>query len=115
MTREEPQFDQVYPTKEPDFDVHISPNYEVISVSWMDTPNWTMHPFFGEIVKEAILSGSKDGFQVISISRRTWDTAVAQLLAESLVRFEERMLRKGINTREQFTKSIDEAFREVEK
>ena len=103
--------------KETDFEVNIAQNYESISISWLDSPNWTIHPFFSEIVKEATMSGDKDGFHVISIERRIWDRAVARYLADDLEKFEKEQFRKGVNTREENYRKVDEiidsAFKEV--
>ena len=41
--------------EEKSYDINISSNYEIISVNWIDTPNWTIHPFFSEVVKQATL------------------------------------------------------------
>ena len=114
MSEEELTLEGDSSTKEDtDYDIHISPNYEVITVSWIDTPNWMIHPFLSEINKEAILSTSKNGFHVINIERRIWDKEIAKLLAKLLEVFEEKMLRKGVNTREEMSDFLDSVLEEV--
>ncbi len=115
VSEDDLSLEQVPSTKEEtDYDIHISPNYEVITVSWMDTPNWMIHPFLSEVNKEAILSTSKDGFHVINIERRIWDKAIAKLLAEKLEQFEEKMQRKGINTRKEWGELLDSTLKEAQ-
>jgi len=112
--RKQPEEEPFTFEPEDDCDIHISSNYEIISVNWIDTPNWMIHPFFSEVVKKATLSGSESGFHIINIERRIWDRAISKLLAKSLEIFENKMLRKGVNTRKEMGEYLDSILEEVQ-
>lgn len=64
--------------EEPLSDVLIRPIREVITVCWVDSPNWLNHSFFSQIIKEAISSKSKNGYRVVDITRKIWDREIPE-------------------------------------
>jgi hypothetical protein len=95
--------------------MELAMDHELLRLSWSDTPNWTNHPLFFLLAKEAVSSFSeKKQFKII-IERSVFWTIIIQYFTKELEEFEEQMEKEGVNTKQALLEYMMETLHEIDR
>ncbi|MGC9777912.1 MAG: hypothetical protein HZR80_01555 [Candidatus Heimdallarchaeota archaeon] len=93
-----------------DYRMCIAPENLFYTVCWLDTPNWSIRPFFSQLQRLAVSGRSQDGYYRITINRDDFDSTISNYFARELRRFEQQMAKQGKNAREELVAEFDKLF-----